>query len=210
MGLITKTVKVKWGARNKNHFENLGYVYTKMGDEFEVKIDDLSKGSHIKVKCICDECGDDLSWQYRDYIRCVKDNGKTYCKKCGINSYRRAEYLQHTKSIEEWCIENDRQDVLNRWDYELNNCKPSEICYSTYKKYWFKCDKHIEHKSELKSISRFVMGQSSAMECKQCNSVAQWMLDNNLKIENYWDYDKNIINPWGINYGNNDKKVWWK
>ena len=210
MGLISKTVKMRWGSRNKKYFEDQGYKFTKMGDEFEVKVEDLTKGSHIKVKCICDGCGDNLSWQYRDYIRCIKDNGKTYCKKCGINSYRREEYLQHTKSFEEWCIENDRQYVLNRWDYESNDCKPSEICYSTYKKYWFKCDKHPEHKSELKSISRFVMGQSGAMECKQCKSLAQWMIDNDLKIEDCWDYDKNFLNPWEINYGNNDKKVWWK
>ena len=41
MGLIIKTVKIKWNSRIKKHYEELGYVYTKMGEEFEVKIEDL-------------------------------------------------------------------------------------------------------------------------------------------------------------------------
>ena len=35
------------------------------------------------------------------------------------------------------------------------------------------------------------------------------MLDNNLKIEDYWDYDKNEISPWDISYGSH-KKIWIK
>ena len=42
MGLITKVVKVKWNPKNKKHYEKLGYVYTKWGEEFDVKIEDLS------------------------------------------------------------------------------------------------------------------------------------------------------------------------
>ena len=52
MGLISKTVKIKWNQKTKKYYENLGYVYTKMYDEFEVKIEDLQKGSSIKVNCI--------------------------------------------------------------------------------------------------------------------------------------------------------------
>ena len=100
--------------------------------------------------------------------------------------------------------------MIDRWDYELNNCKPNEICYSSSsKKYWFKCDKHPEHKSELKRIAVFTQGKNSSIECNQCNSLAQWMLDNNLKIEDYWDYNKNTISPWDISYGS-ETKVWIK
>ena len=45
--LITKTVKVKWNPKTRKHYESLGYEYTKIGDEFEVKVDDLTKGSNI-------------------------------------------------------------------------------------------------------------------------------------------------------------------
>ena len=213
MGLITKTVKVKWNSRNKKHYVNLGYEFTKMGNEFEVKVKDLPKGSEVRVDCICDDCGCELDWQYIDYIKCVKENGNTYCRKCSHNLYGKQKAiktkLQNSKSFEQWCIENNRQDVLNRWDYELNNCQPNEIPYRTTKKYWFKCDRHIEHKSELKRIADFTKGRNGSIECKQCNSFAQWMLDNNLKIEDYWEYDKNTISPWDISYGC-ITKVWIK
>lgn len=213
MGLITKTVNVKWNSRNKKHYVDLGYEYTKMGDEFEVKVEHLTKGSKIRVKCVCDGCGCELNWRYYDYAKIIKENRKTYCNKCSISLYRGKSYtqtkLKNLKSFEQWCIEQGRQDIVDRWDYELNNCKPSEICYSTNKKYWFKCDKHIKHKSELKSISRFTNGQNGSIECKQCNSFAQWMLDNNLKIEDYWDYDKNTISSWEISYGSKNK-IWIK
>ena len=67
MGLITKTVMVKWNGKTKRHYEDLGYLYTRIGDEFEVKIEDLTKGSNVKVKCKCDGCGKDLFWSYNDY-----------------------------------------------------------------------------------------------------------------------------------------------
>ena len=212
MSLITKTVKVKWNSRIKKHYVDLGYEYTKMGDEFEVKVEDLTKGSRMEVKCVCDGCGCELNWKYQNYNRCVKDNGKTYCQKCSricSNDKRNNTLLKSSKSFKEWCIENDKQDVLNRWDYELNNCLPSEISYGTHKKYWFKCDKHIKHKSELKNIKSFTSGHNGVMDCKQCNSIAQWFLNNNLKLENYWDYNKNTLDPWEISYSS-DKKVWIK
>ena len=36
----------------------------------------------------------------------------------------------------DWCIKNNRQDLLDRWDYSMNNCNPDEIGYSTDIKYY--------------------------------------------------------------------------
>ena len=47
---------MKWNPRNKKYYEELGYVFTTYGDEFEVKVEDLAKGSMYKVQCICDNC----------------------------------------------------------------------------------------------------------------------------------------------------------
>ena len=47
---------MKWNPRNKKYYEELGYVFTIYGDEFEVKVEDLAKGSMYKVQCICDNC----------------------------------------------------------------------------------------------------------------------------------------------------------
>ena len=202
MGLITKTVKVKWNPSNKKHYEELGYVYAKMGNEFEVKVEHLTKGSEAKVICLCDNCSKELPWSYKVYNKCVKEDGRTYCNDCA-NKIILGKILRSskkTKSFYDWCIENNRQDILDRWDYKLNTYSPEDIGYKSGKKYWFKCLIHPEHESELKSIRNFVNGHEGVMDCKQCNSFAQWLIDNygENALELYWDYDKNNVDPWDI------------
>ena len=118
--------------------------------------------------------------------------------------------LKNSKSFYDWCVENNKQDVLDRWDYELNGCSPKDICYGTGKKYWFKCDKHSEHKSELKDIRGFVSGKEGSMNCVQCNSFAQWCINHDRQdLLNIWDYELNNFTPWEVSYGSN-KKCWFK
>lgn len=213
MGLITKTVKVKWNSRIKKHYEELGYVYTKMGEEFEVKIEDLQKGSHAKVECFCDNCKEQLPWTYKEYNKYVKEDGKTYCNKCAMKLYGTEKYkktrIKKGKSFEQWCIENDRQDILDRWDYELNGCSPKDVCYGTKRKYWFKCSKHVKHKSELKSINNLTNGQEGSIECNQCSSIGQYIVDN-FGEEFLWRVwsSKNEISPFKVSCGSEQKFLW--
>ena len=156
--LLTKKVKVKWSPCGKKHYEELGYKFTKFYDEFEVKIEDLQKNSRVKVECLCDKCGRKLNWRYCDYTSSVKENGETYCRTCSyMNSYiNKPTFI----SFAQWCIDSDRQDVLDRWDYELNDCEPNEVSYASHnKKYWFKCNNHPWHKSELKNIVTLTTGE---------------------------------------------------
>ena len=209
MGLVTKTVKLKWNSRYKKYYESLGYVYTKMNDEFIVNVEDLQKGSRVKVSCKCDGCGKDLVWAYQDYNNIVKDDGCTYCNTCSVNLTSKG--IAFSKSFYDWCIENDRQDVLERWDYETNQLSPKDINYGTNKKYYFKCNLHPEHVSELKSIVHFINNQEGSITCNQCNSIAQYILDNfpNKGLYDVWDKNKNAdANPWEISKGNNTKKCW--
>ena len=217
MGLISKTVIMKWNPRNKKYYEELGYIFTKMGDEFKVKVEDLIKGSNIKVECICDNCDYIFNRSYKTYNKYLKEDNKIYCEKCGNNLIGRENRcktrLKNGKSFEQWCVENNRQDVLDRWDYELNGCSPKDVCYGSGDKYYFKCLKHSNHKSELKKIDIIVSGKDGVVNCKQCNSVAQYILDNfpNKKLEEVWDYEKNgDLDPWKICRGSNKIKVWIK
>ena len=208
MGLITKTVMVKWNGKTKRHYEDLGYLYTRIGDEFEVKIEDLTKGSNVKVKCKCDGCGKDLFWSYNDYNHIVKKDGSTYCQICGNNLAQKGE--AGFKSFYDWCIESNKLEILDRWDYSLNSLSPKDVNYGSKKKFWFKCNKHKEHKSELRVINYITSGNITDMQCRQCSSLAQWFLDNNMEISLYWDYEKNgDKNPWEIGYGAKTK-CWFK
>lgn len=103
---------------------------------------------------------------------------------------------------------------MDRWDYELNNCKPSEIGHSTHIKYYFKCLVG-KHKSELKDISNFTNGQIGSMDCIGCNSFAEYLIKNygENALDLYWDWNRNDIlgvDPWKISKSANSPKVWIK
>lgn len=66
--LLTKTVMVKWHGTNRKYYVSKGYLYTKKGEEFEVKIEDLQEGSNINVTVKCDYCEREHPKQYYEYI----------------------------------------------------------------------------------------------------------------------------------------------
>jgi hypothetical protein len=77
---------MKWNPNNKKYFTNLGYVFTKMKDEFDVKINDLTKSSDVIIKVKCDYCGKEKETNYREYIRNCKKYNKYACSiKCSFD-----------------------------------------------------------------------------------------------------------------------------
>lgn len=121
-------------------------------------------------------------------------------------------------SFLQWCLNNLSQekteDILNRWDYDLNKCKPSDVSYGSLgfnkKGYYFKCPRGT-HKSELKSIASFTHGHELSIICSKCNSFAQYLTDTygENALDLYWDYKKNKdINPWDIVKSSININVW--
>ena len=216
--LVSKTVKIKLNSRNIKYYEKLGYdipkhkdkygrIKVNIGDELEVKIEHLSKGSHSIVQWQCDgeNCDKVMTGTYQKYLKYIKKDGKIYCQKCATKLFASSKQiktkLKKSKSFEQYCIETNRQDLLDRWDYEKNDCKPSEVSYSSAKLIWFKCDKHPEHHSELKSLNRFANGQEGSITCNQCNSVAQSIIDlyGEENLYKIWNKELNgNLNPWNI------------
>lgn len=75
---------------------------------------------------------------------------------------------KHTfKSFEEWCIENNRQDYLDLWDYSKNKVSPSEVSYGTKRRYYFNCPNGI-HESETRRISNLTVNPNQKYTCKEC------------------------------------------
>lgn len=205
--LLIKTIIIKWHHTNKEWYESKGYVFTNWKEELKIKVEDLPKGSNvfIEVKCDCEDCKDPYlkPIKFQTYTKYVKEDGKYYCHKCAIKLFSGKTAVQNklkngSKSFEQWCLENNRQDILDRWDNELNAGKANEVCYKSSKKYWFKCPLG-EHLSELKSINNFVIGYEGAMICNYCNSFANWgiiTLGDDF-LSRYWS-DRNTVSPWEI------------
>lgn len=106
------------------------------------------------------------------------------------------------KSFYTWCIENNKQELLDLWDYELNICSPREINFGTKKKYYFRCMAGI-HESELWEIHS-ITSYNAVLQCRKCKSFGQYLINTygNDALSMYWDYDKNIdIDPFLLSYG---------
>lgn len=82
--LLTTETYVTWNARNKAHYVNLGYIFTKMNDSFLVKVEHLTKGSNVIVEVMCDYCGEISKVPWYSYINLKKKEKihKDACRKC--------------------------------------------------------------------------------------------------------------------------------
>ncbi len=112
-------------------------------------------------------------------------------------------------SFYDWCMENNRQDLFNRWDYELNKCSPKDITFKNNTKRYFKCPRGL-HQSELKRLSDITSGHKGTENCVGCNSFGQYLIDTygEYALQKYWDYNKNEgIDPFKIKKSSHNN-VW--
>lgn len=110
-------------------------------------------------------------------------------------------------NFKQWCIENDRNDILDRWDYELNSDTPNKVNYKSNKKYYFKCPSG-KHESQLQSIQYLPAGKQKELPCAKCNSFAQYIIDT--YSEDYFNKiwsPTNTIDPWNITYKTEKKAI---
>lgn len=103
-------------------------------------------------------------------------------------------------SFAEWCKDNNHQDWLDRWDYELNGIGPEYVAAGSNKKYYFKCPRLL-HPSENVALNNITY-RFASLRCDQCHSIGQWIVDNlcdgNSQLLNkYWS-DLNTISPYAI------------
>lgn len=115
-------------------------------------------------------------------------------------------------SFYDWCIQNNRYDLLDRWDYDTNVDIPQNIAYSSPDLYYFKCPKDL-HTSTGYRLSNITKYTYSLVTCKGCNSFAQYGVDNvGIDfLDKYWDYEKNNgIDPWSISSRTNSVDIYIK
>lgn len=119
-------------------------------------------------------------------------------------------YCIDCNSFYKWCVNNNRYDLLNRWDYSLNKINPEDVLAGSNLKFWFKCP-NLLHASEQIMLNNITYKLHAECKCSKCNSFAQLLINiyGNNALLDYWDYDKNTLNPWNISRAENIK-VWIK
>lgn len=212
--ILDDYVKVVWKSRSRKQYENLGYKFTNYGDIFDVKIEDMPKGSHYKVTYSCDNCGKIDMLSYKDYLKGLV-NGKKYCHSCAskllASTTRNKQYLENgtKKSFYDYVCGNFSKEYFNSvWDYEKNAKSPKEIFSSSRDKVWLKCAMNPSHASYLISTNQFHRGH----RCPYCSGKS---VD---KTDSLGEKHKDSLKVWSIKndkspydylpYSN--KSVWWK
>ena len=54
--IIDTITKNTWNSNNKKYYTDKRYIFTKMYEEFDLKIEDLHPNSNKKIKVMCDIC----------------------------------------------------------------------------------------------------------------------------------------------------------
>lgn len=141
-------VKVKWSTSNKKWYESKGYKFTRFRDVFTVKAEDLSITSKIKVKVICDYCGNVYETSFSTCYNGINVFPKCACGNCAgkkaqeINNDKRA--LDRYNKVKTICDENGYTLLSNKDDFK--NIKTGEVVYI--------CGKHGIKKSSLDNFLR--------------------------------------------------------
>lgn len=108
-------------------------------------------------------------------------------------------------SFYDWCIENNRQDILDRWNYDLNDYTPKELKFQSNKNVYFNCgcnQNHLPQKHRLYCVTK----GPARMICRQCNSFYQWCLDHNkIELIQAWDDELNHDDIHFVSYGSGKK-----
>lgn len=121
MLLPNQWTKMRWHSRNKDYYTNRGYVYTKMGDEFDVRVEDLPSQSHAYVKVQCDYCGAISLAKYQNYNNRSETDGKCACKRCkndkAMNTFKQVYNVDNPFQLDS-TIEKSKQTCLEKYSVE--------------------------------------------------------------------------------------------
>lgn len=84
MGILNREVQLKWNPTIINFYTEKGYPYTKTGETFAVRIEDLQNNSNINVNVECDYCGTKSLKRYKNIFDSINSSftKKYACHKC--------------------------------------------------------------------------------------------------------------------------------
>lgn len=76
--IIDEWVEMRWNGSTRSRYMGLGYKFTKIGDTFLCKVEDLSYGSRVSVLVKCPVCNESRFIEYGKIAR----TGHTKCMFC--------------------------------------------------------------------------------------------------------------------------------
>ena len=114
----------------------------------------VSPKTNTKVWWICTNC----NYEYPMSIS-ARTQSEQNCPRCQANN----KLFKGYNDLETWCKQNNRLDILENWDYDLNDISPSDITAHNTKKVYWKCEKCKN--SYLCNIAHYTAGTSGCPIC---------------------------------------------
>lgn len=96
--IITREIVIKINEANFSYYENMGYDDITIGEELLIPVELLSKGSHYKIKCKCDQCGIEKDVIFKNYVKYDNKWGEYSCRKC--SEKKRKDSLQKNYGVD--------------------------------------------------------------------------------------------------------------
>lgn len=130
-------------------------------EENQKKPEEYPPHSNDSVNWLCHSCGNKWSASIDNRTR----NGSG-CPKCWNMKrkelYRNNKIVNNEKSLVLWCKRNNREDLLEQWDFQKNEFPPENYTYGSKREVWWKCANGHEWTAQIKS--RTTQGNG----CKRC------------------------------------------
>jgi len=221
--LIDKEIEIYLNNRYKQYYKDKGYN-TDNTKSLTIKIEDLPKVSHYKVKVKCDKCGNEKEIKYYNYVINFEKKGKYICNDCKAETIENSNLLKYgVKSTLQLnsVIEKCKTTMLERYGVD-HYSKTEEFKNLNMIKYGVKSTLELDYvkdKTKKTMIERYGVDHYSKCDIfkEQINSTCteRYGVDHFSKTEKFKEIIrnsvlqkkilKNEINI--INYQNNFFKV---
>lgn len=194
MGLVIEYMDVKITNKTLNHYKSYGYN-CQIGETIKVLTNHLSKGTHQKVRVICDYCGKEYYMPFYSYFQKVSKNNKVACDKCRYLKMAECNYSKYGYNFpfESDIVQNKVKDTISEKygvDY-IGSLKiiQNKINNTIYKKYKVKnimsCDE-IYNKQRKTMIEKYGIDRIAINTSKQQIKICKILgAEINYKFKRY-------------------------
>lgn len=213
--ILTKSITVTIHPNNMRYYKNLGYNEIGVGDEIEVEVKKIKKGSHSIIRCKCDKCGIEKEMGYRDYLSYNNETfGEYFCRKCSQFRLEETNVKKYGKKYPSQRIEildKMKKTMLNK--YGVENASQSEEIQmnkmeTNNKRFgcdWGLSNNEIKEKSKQTCLKKYGVKNISQVESikdkikETC--LKKYGVDNFTKTDSYKEKSKKTcLNKYGVEF----------
>jgi len=212
--ILDKYTNIKISTRTLQHYKNKGYT-CKVGEIIEVLINDLTKGTQVKIRVKCDVCGNEKEISYLAYNKNISKYPlyccNTSCSKIKENKTKKDIYGDYeTKRVikmkktnmERYGNENSSEifrnekgkdifisEIINKYGHGVFNFNKT-IYINNYTDIIVTCKKHGDFITKPKQFRGCIKCNKEKITKKYYN---KWLLKSSKLYGEKFDYSKVIF-----------------